>query len=86
MGTPPHQKLRCRLLALSGHRLVRCTCLLLTQSEHGLKPLLLINAISALVGCKFAMVGLLGSHRHPDSATVDQCQGIPGRQRIQLLL
>ena len=26
---------RCPLLALSGHRLVRCTCLLLTQSGHG---------------------------------------------------
>ena len=25
----------CRLFALSGHRLVRCTCLLLTQSGHG---------------------------------------------------
>ena len=26
---------QCPLLALSGHRLVRCTCLLLTQSGHG---------------------------------------------------
>ena len=25
---------QCPLLALSGHRLVRCTCLLLTQSGH----------------------------------------------------
>ena len=29
---------QCPLLALSGHRLVHCTCLLLTQSGQGLGP------------------------------------------------
>ena len=32
------KRAECPLMALSGHRLVRCICLLLTQSGHGLSP------------------------------------------------
>ena len=37
--------LECPLLALSGHRLVRCTCLLLTQSGHRALPELMLDLI-----------------------------------------
>ena len=43
----------CPLLAQSGHRLVRCTCLLLTQSGHWLPlPIFLSKLVRCLVGSR----------------------------------
>ena len=49
-------------MALSGHRLVRCTCLLLTQSGHRLRPLQAPNKYELGINLKTAKaLGLIVS-------------------------